>query len=148
MAGMKTVARFELCNCFAVRQAARHLTKHYERHLSGAELTSAQFSILAAIDGAGAMTMSELAKAMVMDRTTLVRAIKPLQQGELVISRPKEGSPRQLSLSLSAAGGRRLKKGLALWAKAQEEFEAAIGSAEAARMRRELLAVSRSIELP
>ncbi|MBS0419974.1 MAG: MarR family transcriptional regulator [Proteobacteria bacterium] len=139
---MKKLTHLELCNCFAARQAARHLTKAYERHLAGADLTSAQFSILVALDEAGQMTMNELAKALVMDRTTLLRAIKPLQRDELLISRPSEDDVRRLVLSLSAAGVRRFKKALVLWSKAQQEFEATIGSAEAARMRRELLALA------
>ena len=61
---MKKPSNLEFCNCFAVRQAARHLTKLYERHLSGAQLTSAQFSILVALEEAGEMTMSELAKVI------------------------------------------------------------------------------------
>jgi DNA-binding MarR family transcriptional regulator len=139
--GMKKLTQLGLCNCFAVRQAARHLTRLYERHLAGAELTTAQFSILVVLDEAGELNMSELAKAMVMDRTTLLRAIKPLQQEELVIKRPSADNVRQLTFSLSAAGVRQLKKGFALWSKAQQEFEAAIGSEKAARMRRELLAL-------
>jgi DNA-binding MarR family transcriptional regulator len=142
---MNKLTHLELCNCFAARQAARHLTKVYERHLSGAELTSAQFSILVALDEAGEMTMNELAKALVMDRTTLLRAIKPLQREELLISRASEDDVRRLVFSLSAAGGRRLKKALALWSKAQQELEAVIGSGEAARLRRELFALARSI---
>jgi DNA-binding MarR family transcriptional regulator len=138
---MKKPPRLEFCNCFAVRQAARHLTRSYERHLSGAELTSAQFSILVSLDDEGEMTMSALAKALVMDRTTLLRALKPLQEEELVVSQPSMTDARRLNFSLSAAGVRRLKKGLALWSNAQQEFEAAIGPAEAARMRRELLAL-------
>jgi len=139
---MKKLTRLELCNCFAARQAARHLTKLYEHHLAGAALTSAQFSILVALDEAGQMSMNELAKALVMDRTTLLRAIKPLQRDELLISRPSEDNVRQLVFSLSADGARRLKKAFALWSKAQQEFEATIGSGEAARMRRELLALA------
>lgn len=139
---MKKLTRLELCNCFAARQAARHLTKSYERHLAGAELTSAQFSILVALDEAGQLTMNELAKAMVMDRTTLLRAIKPLQRDELLTSRPSEDDVRRLVFSLSAAGVRRLKKAMALWSKAQQEFESTIGSGAAARLRRELLALA------
>jgi DNA-binding MarR family transcriptional regulator len=141
---MDKLTHLELCNCFAARQAARHLTKLYERHLSGAELTSAQFSILVALDEAGEMTMNELAKALVMDRTTLLRAVKPLQRDELVISRHGADDVRRLVFSLSAAGIRRLRKALALWSKAQQELEAVIGSGEAARMRRELFALARS----
>jgi DNA-binding MarR family transcriptional regulator len=141
---MKNLTRLDLCNCFAARQAARHVTKLYERHLAPAELTSAQFSILIGLDEAGEMTMNELAKALVMDRTTLLRAIKPLQRDELVISRAGANDVRQLVFSLSSAGARRLKKAFPLWMKAQQEFEAVIGSGEAARMRRDLLALARS----
>lgn len=135
---MNQLTRLQLCNCFAARQAARHLTKLYERHMSDARLTSAQFSILVALEEAGQLTMNELAKALVMDRTTLLRAIKPLQRDELVVSKPSEDDVRRLVFSLSATGARRLKKALALWTKAQQELEAAIGSGEAARLRREL----------
>jgi len=141
---MNKLTRLELCNCFAARQASRHLTRLYERHLKGAELTSAQFSILVALEEAGEMTMHELAKALVMDRTTLLRAIKPLQREELVVSKPSEDDARRLVFSLSAAGVRRLKKALALWFNAQQELEAAIGSDDAARLRRELFALARS----
>ena len=141
---MNELTHLQLCNCFAARQAARHLTKLYERHLSGAELTSAQFSILVALEEAGQMTMNELAKALVMDRTTLLRAIKPLQREELLISKPSEDDVRRLVFSLSAAGVRRLKKALTLWTKAQQELETVIGSNEAARLRRELFALARA----
>lgn len=141
---MDRLTHLEMCNCFAARQAARHLTKMYERHLAGAELTSAQFSILVALEQAGEMTMNELAKALVMDRTTLLRAIKPLQREDLLTAKPSEEDVRRLVFSLSAAGVRRLKKGLALWSSAQKELESVIGSEEAARLRRELFALARS----
>jgi len=141
---MKSLSRLELCNCFAARQAARHLTKQYERHLSGAELTSAQFSILVAVEEAGEMTMNELADALVMDRTTLLRALKPLQRADLLVSRPSEDDVRRLVFSLSAAGARRLKKAVTLWTKAQQELEASIGSSAAARLRAELIALART----
>ena len=141
---MKTLTHLELCNCFAARQAARHLTKQYERHLSGAQLTSAQFSILVVLEEAGQMTMNELAKAMGMDRTTLLRAIKPLQREDLLVSKPSDDDVRRLVFSLSVAGARRLKKAMVLWSKAQHELEAVIGSGEAARLRRDLFALARA----
>src|SRR5215475_5902201 len=140
---MNRLTHLELCNCFAARQAARHLTKLYERHLSDAQLTSAQFSILVALEEAGQMTMNELAKALVMDRTTLLRAIKPLQREELLVSKPGEDDVRRLVFSLSEAGVRRVKIARALWTKAQQELETTIGSSEAARLRRELFALAR-----
>ena len=132
-----------LCNCFAVRQAARQVTRLYERHFAAARLTSAQFSILVALREEARLTMLELAKALVMDRTTLLRAMKPLQRADLVRSTASDADPRQLLFSLSPAGERKLKQALPLWAKAQEEFEAGMGSREAARLRSALLALAK-----
>lgn len=132
------------CNCFAVRQAARHVTRLYERHLAGAELTSAQFSILGALDEGRSMTMADLASLLVMDRTTLLRAMKPLQRQDLLKSSSSPEDSRQLVFTLSPAGERKLKQALPLWNKAQEEFEAEMGPREAARLRRSLLALAQS----
>lgn len=141
---MGTTPALTSCNCFAVRQAARHVTKLYERHLADAQLTSAQFSILGALHERGPMTMVELASMLVMDRTTLLRAMKPLQRENLLKSTSSPEDPRQLVTSLSPSGERRLGQALPLWNKAQEEFEGEVGPREAARLRRSLLALAKS----
>jgi DNA-binding MarR family transcriptional regulator len=140
---MTSSSALNLCNCFAIRQAARHVTKLYERHLGAAQLTSAQFSILVALGEAGQMTMAELAEALVMDRTTLLRAMKPLQRQELSRSASSGEDPRQFVFRLSSAGERRLRQAMPLWVKAQEELEAEIGSRNATRLRRSLLELVR-----
>jgi DNA-binding MarR family transcriptional regulator len=140
---MGTLSALTSCNCFAVRQAARHVTRFYEHHLAEAQLTSAQFSILGVLGEGGPMTMADLASVLVMDRTTLLRAMKPLQREDLVKSTSGSEDPRQLVFSLSPAGERKLKQALALWKKAQEEFEAKVGPREAARLRRSLFALAK-----
>jgi len=139
---MKTPSTLATCNCFAIRQAARHVTRLYETHLAHAGLTSAQFSILGALGEAGPLTMADLASALVMDRTTLLRAMKPLQREDLLKSSAGAADPRQLVFALSTAGERRLKEALPLWGKAQEEFEAGIGPRQAAQLRRGLLTLA------
>lgn len=140
---MEANKALSLCNCFAVRQAARQVTRLYERHLGRAELTSAQFSILVALDEGGRQTMVELARELVMDRTTLLRAMKPLQREGCLKSVTSEADPRQLVFSLSSAGERKLKQAIPLWTKAQEEFESGMGPGEAVRLRRALLALAK-----
>lgn len=120
------------------------MTKLYERHLAEVQLTSAQFSILGALGDGRAMTMADLASVLVMDRTTLLRAMKPLQREDLLKSTSSPADPRQLVFALSAAGARKLKQALPLWKKAQAEFEAEVGESEAARLRRSLLALPKS----
>jgi DNA-binding MarR family transcriptional regulator len=140
---MESASTLTSCNCFAIRQAARHVTRLYERHLAEAHLTSAQFSILGVLGEAGPMTMADLAGVLVMDRTTLLRAMKPLQREDLLKSTSSAEDPRQLVFSLSPAGLRKLKEATPLWTKAQEEFEAEVGEREAARLRRSLLALAK-----
>ena len=76
-------------DCFAVRQAARHISQLYERHLSAVRITPTQFSIVSALARMPEMTMAELAQAMVMERTTLVRVLQPLLRSGLVIRTPR-----------------------------------------------------------
>lgn len=133
--------RLSACNCFAARQAARRITRLYEGHLSEAGLTSAQFSILVLLEENERATMAELAKVLGMDRTTLLRALKPLQREHLIEAQPGVADARRLALSLSAAGERKLRQGKQLWQAAQREFESHVGSERAARLRRELLAL-------
>jgi DNA-binding MarR family transcriptional regulator len=79
----------------------------------------------------------ELAAEMVMERTTLVRALKPLQQADWVITEPS-GSGRSLALSISKEGMTKLREANPLWREAQREFEKLYGKGEAAHLREEL----------
>jgi DNA-binding MarR family transcriptional regulator len=132
------------CNSFATRQAARYITRLYERHLAAAHVTSTQFAILVLLGETPDMTMSELALAMVMDRTSLVRAIKPMERdGWLTTERAPQES-RKLVLSLTKAGQNKVREALPLWQTAQQEFEAQVGSERAAQWRHDFLELTRS----
>jgi DNA-binding MarR family transcriptional regulator len=130
-------------DCFAIRQAARHISQLYERHLSEVGITPTQFSIVSALDTTPDMTMAELAEAMVMERTTLVRALQPLLRNSLVLA--VQGGPckRRLQLALTERGKTKLADALAPWQAAQNEFEAKFGQRRAARLRRELFCLTR-----
>ena len=125
------------CHCFATRQLARYVTKLYERHLAPAGITGTQLSILNFLRERPGMSMSELSRVMVMDRTTLLRAVKPLQGGGFVTSARRPGDSRQLALSVSPAGLHKIEQAVPLWQAAQQEYEAQVGAERAAAMRRE-----------
>ena len=48
-------------DCFAIRQAARHVSQIYDRHLASVGLTITQFSLLSRLQRTGPMTMKQLA---------------------------------------------------------------------------------------
>ena len=122
------------CNCLAIRQAARQVTQFYDRRLAPAGLRATQFSVLAKLDRLGPRAINELAASMVMDRTTMGRALRPLErEGFIAIGPGRDGRTR--ALRLTPAGKRRLNAAMPLWRQAQDAFEAAYGSTEAARLR-------------
>ncbi|QCP52206.1 winged helix-turn-helix transcriptional regulator [Trinickia violacea] len=133
---------YDECNCFALRQAARYVTQIYERHLAQVGMTAAQFTIMAKLARRPESTMLELSEQMVMDRTTLVRALKPMQRDGLVVAKPSEQDSRLFLLSLSAAGERIFDQAVIAWRAAQDEFEKKFGRARAKALRAELFSMT------
>ena len=141
---MKDFPAFDECNCFALRQAARYVTQMYERHLAPVGLTAAQFSLLAKLSRREGWTMAELAESMVMDRTTLVRAMKPLQRDNLIVTGFTEHDSRTHMFNLSENGRAKYLEARELWRIAQSEFEDSFGSSRARALRKELFAIPQS----
>src|ERR1700685_2127878 len=118
----------EECTCLAVRQAARHVSQFYDRHLASAGLRTTPVFILARLKRHGGMTINALADDMVMDRTTLGRNILPLERDGLVSIKPGRADRRSKELRLTDAGLKRLRAGLQGWKDAQREFATAFGN--------------------
>lgn len=125
-------------DCFAIRQAARFVTQLYDRHLARVGLKTTQFSIMCRLRRRKWMTMKELADAMVMERTSLVRAIQPLQRDGLVFTEASRSNRRVLTVMLTSAGEERLVQAREHWYAAQQEFEERFGTQRAALLREEL----------
>jgi len=134
--------KIEICNCFAVRQAARHITQFYDQYLAEVGLSTNQYSILARLNRMGPMTIGALADVMVMDRTTLGRNIKPLVRGKLIAVGQERSDRRRKMLRLTAAGTKRVRAAEAAWGLAQAKFEAVYGRQEAKALREMLRAVT------
>src|ERR1700723_2333051 len=142
-----TLPPLEECTCLAVRQAARHVTQFYDRHLAPVGLRTTQFSILARLKRHGAMTINALAEEMVMDRTTLGRNILPLERDGLISIAPGAKDRRGQELRLTDAGPEQLLAGGGGWKEAQREFAAAFGDERTAGLRALLREVS-ATDLP
>src|SRR5437762_6318726 len=68
----------EICNCAALRQAARRVTRLYDDALAPTGLGLNQFSILARLSLVGPSTIQDLARLLIMDRSTLGHLLRPL----------------------------------------------------------------------
>jgi len=66
------------CVCFALRRTSRAVTQFYEAALRPHRLRATQFPILVAASDGEEMPLAPLAERLGMDRTTLLRNLRPL----------------------------------------------------------------------
>lgn len=130
------------CNCSALRQAARHVTRLYDSELAPTGLGLNQYSILSRLEKLGPRTIQALAANLVMDRSTLGHLLRPLlKRGLLKLEAGKEDR-RGRVIRLTAAGKSLLKQARPLWASAERRFERKIGAAPARALREALIRVA------
>lgn len=114
------------CTLAGVRQASRALSQVYDAALQPADIKATQFTVLAALWKGGPLPLSQLADAMVMDRTTLTRNLQPLIKRKLVGTAPGEDR-RVRNISLTPQGKQLLDRALPLWRKAQSQLVDGLG---------------------
>lgn len=134
MHGLSAIGPQE-CHCPAVREAARHVTRFYDHLLAPSGLRTTQFAILASLHRLGPMTITNLADALALDRTTLGRNIQPLQRDHLIAASRRSEDRRSKQVHVTRAGVARLKAAAQLWAEAQARFEAAFGAPRVSALR-------------
>jgi DNA-binding MarR family transcriptional regulator len=118
------------CTCFKLRSLNRRVTAVYDRALAPAQLRVTQYSLLAQLRRLGGASMSALADAMEMDRTTLTRNLKPLLEAGWVEVAPGDQDARVRTVRLTTAGETQFQTARAHWRRAQADVNAAIGAAD------------------
>ena len=132
------------CLCFNLRKAARSLTQIYDAALKPTGITAPQFTLLTAVKRQGPVSLSDLAAALGMDRTTLTRNLKPLQRDGLVAS--AEGDDRRVRLlTLTAMGRDRLRDAEPLWRAVQSKVTGTFGHRPADNLLGELTRISGTV---
>jgi DNA-binding MarR family transcriptional regulator len=93
-------AVLEVCLCHNVRRAARAIARRYDAALASTGLTTGQFTILAAAAALSPLPLPVLREILAMDRTSLNRTLKPLEErGFIAISRGAGRRPGQVALT-------------------------------------------------
>ena len=114
------------CHCANLRHATRMVTQLYDRVLAPSGLKGTQYSLLRFVEQLEPVNMTELAKHMSLDRTTLVRNVKPLEAQGLIAS--ASGSDlRTHELRLTERGREVLRDATVKWREAQENLETYLG---------------------
>ncbi|VAW89598.1 Transcriptional regulator, MarR family [hydrothermal vent metagenome] len=115
------------CACFNIRKASRVVTQLYEEAMSETGLRGTQFTVLVMVAVFESITITHLAKNLVMDRTTLTRNLKPLEKRQLIAI--VAGADRRTRVvQLTDSGHETLRAALPLWKKAQQKVAKFMGS--------------------
>ena len=111
----------EMATCvgFTLRKAARAVTQYYDRALRAHRLRVTQLPILVAASQHGSIPLGKLAPTLGMDRTTLLRNVRPLARRRLVEVSP-EADSRRTEIRATAAGRALLARVYPDWKKAQD----------------------------
>jgi len=125
------------CICFNIRKAARLVTQIYDKAFGPTGFRSTQMPLLVATIALGPVTVNRLAEAVVMDRTTLTRNLKPLQkQGLLCVQVGRDHREREVVVTEK---GRWLAaKAYPLWVKVQAKIRRIVGEECVDRLLKDL----------
>jgi DNA-binding MarR family transcriptional regulator len=137
---MSTPSVPSLCYALAARKSDRYLSRLYDRHLAPAGLSVSQFAILRLLTVHGPLKIAELADRLIMERTSLVRALRPLQASGWV-SAGRSDNGRAFEFALSPSGMEKFTEAVPLWEEAQAAFEREVGRDRAIQFRDEILAL-------
>jgi DNA-binding MarR family transcriptional regulator len=107
------------CVAGTLRRASRSLARLYDAHLGRAGLTTTQFSILRSVQRRGGRApLAVLVEDLVMERTSLFRALAPLQRARLVAVRAG-ADRRSKDVCLTARATARIADAMPHWIEAQ-----------------------------
>jgi len=134
---MKATTRDNLlaqCACFDLRKATRAISRMYDDFLRDAGLTNAQYSLLVLIRDEKELSVSTLGRYMVMERTSITRALAPLQRDGLLSIRL--GTDKRVRVvALTKKGHKLVEKAEPKWLRAQEALMDVIGANRWSTMR-------------
>ncbi len=144
MAAGRDFSRLESCVCFHLRRAARLVTQHFDAELRRHGIRPTQTPILTVLDARAHIGIAELSELLGMERTTLLRNLRPLEREGLV--RARAGEPRgKVELELTAKGKKALARVLPAWRAAQAKVLATLGEARWSALLGDLEQVAREL---
>lgn len=119
------------CPAMRVRAASRMLARLYDEAVREIGLEMSQLPVLAAVAtrGDSGFTITEIARVLVMDRTSVTRAIRPLETAGLLRVARSPDDFRSKIVVLTRAGERRLRDAYPRWQRTTRRIRAVFGTA-------------------
>lgn len=114
------------CICISLRHAAQSSTAFYDAALAPSGLKITMFRLLRRIGQSSGISITELARNVSLDRSTLSRNLRVLERQNYVRLSVAEDE-RARAVTLLPAGAEALAQALPLWTQAQNTLAQALG---------------------
>ena len=116
----------ENCVCFNLRWVTRAVTQFYDAEMRRHGIRPTQGTILTSLNAKESWNMAELSDWLGMERTTLVRNLRPLQRDGLVQA-VGGGRGNRVELAITSKGRKQIEKLAPAWRSAQSAAVKTLG---------------------
>ena len=116
----------ENCVCFNLRWVTRAVTQFYDAEMRRHGIRPTQGTILVSLNARESWNMAELSDWLGMERTTLVRNLRPLQRDGFV-KIVGGGRGNRVELTITAKGRKQIEKLTPAWKSAQRAAVKTLG---------------------
>lgn len=126
MSKERDMSAMENCVCFNLRWVTRAVTQFYDAEMRRHGIRPTQGSILAALNSKPCWNMAELSDCLGMERTTLVRNLRPLQRDGYV-QVDGGGRGNRVEVTISTRGRELIERMKPAWISAQSAMVKTLG---------------------
>jgi DNA-binding MarR family transcriptional regulator len=127
------------CVSFNLRKASQTVSRLYSREMQDSPLRGPLFGLMMMIRRRGSASITALADDIGLDRTTLTRNLKPLEQKGLI--QIERMTANRKEITLLPEGEAAIQAALKCWSKAQAKVVRELGEERWNRMKQDLAAV-------
>ncbi len=134
-----------LCACDQLRRVTRGVTQVYDNAVGPSGLRITQLPIFVGLASEGDLPLTALADALALDRTTLTRNLKVLEDRGFIRTYEHADDARVRMVSMTLEGSAMLTGALERWAQVQEFVEERFGRERLVALEDELTALSKAL---
>jgi DNA-binding MarR family transcriptional regulator len=120
------MASVENCTCFNVRRVSRVITQFFDAEVRRHGMRPTQTPILRALQAKNGWSMAELSDWLGLERTTLLRNLRPLERDGLLRTKGG-GKGGHVKVEITEKGRTAVAKTQPGWRSAQEKVVAILG---------------------
>lgn len=130
------------CLCLHLQRAARAIGRRFDEALKPVGLNQGQYSLLISLNRPEAPRISDVARLLAMDRTTLTANLKPLERRGLLTVTADKDDHRVRRLVLTDAGRDILVQAVPIWRRTHGEVDALVPAGRLDPLRGDLFALT------